>query len=204
MTHRWLAGTASLLIAVGLNLAALGAVGAAVASWRSGGPVAGGAGRIAVVLVQAAPQRVEAREPIAPDVDAKPATSAARDEALRASPVAPPASSVPLAARDGTANSVRYFRIGEVERPATPDSDWNLDPAALDVAGLTRLVFEVFVGADGMVVGCTILEPPTLDEATRAALVERLRQTTLQPAERGGVAVASVRRIEMSVTSTTE
>jgi hypothetical protein len=98
-----------------------------------------------------------------------------------------------------TANAVRYYRTGEVDRPSQPDSDWNLDAAALDAAGVSTMAFEVFVGSDGTIVDCAILEPKALADPARIALEARLRQTVLRPAERGGVAVPSVRRIEMSV-----
>ena len=110
---------------------------------------------------------------------------------VAASPKAPPA------ARDG-GSTVRFYRSSEVDRPAEPDSDWNLDTAVLDAAGVERLVFEMFIGHNGEVIGCTILEPASLDTQARQTIEERLRQTTLKPAIRGGTAVASVRRIEVS------
>lgn len=94
---------------------------------------------------------------------------------------------------------MRFYRSGEVDRPAEPDSDWNLDTAALDSASIQTLVFDIFVNRDGEVVGCKILAPATLPDSTRDALEDRLRQTVLRPALRGGTAVASVRRIEVSV-----
>ena len=94
---------------------------------------------------------------------------------------------------------IRYYRFGEVDRPAMPDSDWNLDTATLDAAGLNRLVFEIFVSSSGEVIACTILQPGALTSHTRRALEDRLRHTTLQPARRDGRAVASVRRIELTV-----
>ena len=109
------------------------------------------------------------------------------------------ATNAPLQALDG-ASVVRFYRSSEVDRPAEPDSDWNLDTAVLDVAGVERLVFEVFIGRNGEVVACTILEPVALDSQARQTIEDRLRQTALQPAVLGGAAVASVRRIEVSAT----
>ena len=95
--------------------------------------------------------------------------------------------------------SLRFYDFAEVERPAEPDSDWNLDPAVLDSSGVQTLVFDIFIGPAGEVVGCTILSPTDIAPETRQVLEERLRQTVTRPALREGIAVASVRRIEMSV-----
>ena len=95
---------------------------------------------------------------------------------------------------------VRFYRFDEVDRPAMPDSDWNLDTQFLDAAGVSRLVFEVFVSATGEIVECTIVEPETLDDDVRQRLVDRLRQSTIEPAMRAGLPVASVRKIEVTTT----
>lgn len=92
-----------------------------------------------------------------------------------------------------------FYSSAEVERPAEPNSDWNLDPAALDLNGITSLVFDIFIGRDGEVIACTILDPAELAPETRLALEQRLRQSVAQPALRGGLPVPSVRRIEVSV-----
>lgn len=92
-----------------------------------------------------------------------------------------------------------FYTFGEVHSPALPDADWNLDTADFAVLGLNRLVFEVFISDQGKVVACTILEPATLTDDNRRMLEERLRQTSLQPAQRAGLPVASVRKIEMDL-----
>jgi hypothetical protein len=197
--QRRVAATLSVLAAVGLNLAALTAFGAAVANWRTGSVHPGGSAWItAVYVVPPAPQ------PPPPDpprrVTPAPAQRSAAMPERQPTPTVAASPPVPKnTAPSDTANTVRYYRTGEVDRPAQPDSDWNLDAAALDAAGVSTMAFEVFVGSEGEVVDCTILEPKTLAEPTRIALEARLRQTVLRPAERGGVAVPSVRRIEMSV-----
>ncbi|MDQ6681011.1 MAG: hypothetical protein M3Y67_08615 [Pseudomonadota bacterium] len=98
-------------------------------------------------------------------------------------------------------NPVRFYTFSEVDSPAAPDSDWNLDVGALDAIGLKRLVFEVLVSDRGEIVGCTILDPPGLDDNVRRGLEQRLRETSLQPALRAGRFVASERRIELFVSS---
>lgn len=117
----------------------------------------------------------------------------------------PPAPAVPkaLLATSEADNPARFYRSSEVDRPAAPDSDWNLDTALLDAAGVETLVFEIFIDRSGEVVGCAILEPSTLGAAARHAIEARLSQTLLQPAMRAGIAVASVRRIEVTTRNPT-
>ena len=197
------AAATSLLIAVGLNLAGLAAFGAVTAQWRVGSSrpaEPGQPSRVTTVYVVPQTAATTVPEPIRSS-SAEPHRAAAPSEVQRPAPLpAAPTTPAPTTALpvDAT-NTVRYYRIGEVDTPAMPDSDWNLDTAALDTVGLSRMVFEVFVGSDGMIVECTILEPKALAEGTRKSLEDRLRQTVLQPAMRGGAAVPSLRRIEISV-----
>ena len=112
----------------------------------------------------------------------------------------PPAPSAHSGTSTATpAPAVRYYGFHEVDTPARPQSDWPLDVDMLDEIGITRLVFEVMVSDRGEVVGCTVLDPSGIDETARRTLEERLQQTPLTPARRGGRNVASVRRIELLV-----
>ena len=94
---------------------------------------------------------------------------------------------------------MRFYRSDEVDLPAQPDSDWNLDAVTLAEAGLSALVFDMLIGPQGEVISCTIVGPDVLRAELREALEGRLRQTVLQPALKAGEPVASVRRIEVSV-----
>ena len=187
----------SVVAAFALNGLAIGAFAAAVARWQAPADASGTTSWItAVALPPPALERSEVVAParLSPAVDSTPAHPAVAPPLQRlevAPPVAPPSA--------GEANNpVRFYRSSEVDRPAEPDSDWNLDTAVLDAAGVETLVFEIFIDRDGRVVGCRVLEPATLDTAARQMLEQRLRETALQPAMRGGAAVASVRRIEVS------
>jgi hypothetical protein len=112
----------------------------------------------------------------------------------------PPETTKPAPALQATeAPSSRFYRIDEVDMPALPDSDWNLDAATLDAAGLSRIVFDVLISRSGEVVGCEVTEPRNLDPTTKRSLEDRIREATLQPAQRQGANVPSVRRIELSV-----
>jgi hypothetical protein len=92
-----------------------------------------------------------------------------------------------------------FYGFQEVDSPAYPTSDWNLDVDALDAIGVTRLVFEVLISDSGDVVGCTVLDPTDLTDDVRRRLEQRLSETTLEPARRAGQLVASMRRIELVV-----
>ena len=191
----------SLLLATGMNVLALGGVAEVVAQWRSASGQARETSWITTVAV-ASPVTGESKpeSPAANPARAKRAGTPAPDRQHRETA---PSTNAPAAPAEGT-SPVRFYRFREVDSPAEPDSDWNLDTAALESAGLNRLVFEVFVSSTGELVECTILEPETLGADTRRTLEDRMRQTRLQPALRGGSPVASVRRIEVSVLAALE
>ena len=126
--------------------------------------------------------------------------------ATRATPHRPP-QNLPTA-RTGAAateseppQQVLFYTFREVDSPAFPESDWNLDVESLDSIGVQRLVFEVLVSDRGQVVGCMVLDPPNLADDVKRQLETRLSETPLLPALRGGRLVASVRRIELLVTA---
>jgi len=94
---------------------------------------------------------------------------------------------------------VLFYTFHEVDSPAFPESDWNLDVESLDSVGVQRLVFEVLVSDRGQIVGCTVLAPTNLAGDVKRNLETRLSETPLLPALRAGQLVASVRRIELVV-----
>ena len=187
----------SVAAAVMLNGLAIGAFAAAVTRWHAPSGAASQAAWITTFTVAHPTPELAATAPPAGAMPAPKSAAVAAAPPPRLTAVA--ATKTPLQALGG-ASVVRFYRSSEVDRPAEPDSDWNLDTAVLDVAGVERLVFEVFIGRNGEVVACTILEPVALDSQARQTIEDRLRQTALQPAVLGGAAVASVRRIEVSAT----
>jgi hypothetical protein len=92
-----------------------------------------------------------------------------------------------------------FYTFHEVDNPAFPESDWNLDAEALDAIGVQRLAFEVLISDLGDVVGCTVLSPTDLAEEAKRSLERRISATRMLPAERHGAPVASVRRIELAL-----
>ena len=187
----------SVAAAVMLNGLAIGAFAAVVTRWHAPSGASSQAAWVTTFTVARPTPELAATAPPAR------AMAEPNPDAIAAAPLprltAAAATKAPPQPLDG-GSAVRFYRSSEVDRPAEPDSDWNLDTAVLDTAGVDRLVFEVFIGRNGEVVGCTILEPTALNPQARQTIENRLRQTALQPAVRGGAAVASVRRIEVSAT----
>jgi len=139
-------------------------------------------------------------------------TSAQAADSILRSPPSPPTAANPPAdaplawakgieVRAPAEQPIRFYRFPEVDRPADPQPDWDIDPEALDKLGLRRLAFEVLINDRGEIVGCTILDPPALADDIRNDLEARLQATPMNPAVRGGQRVASVRRIELLLTS---
>lgn len=210
-TRRSAALAVSLVVAIALNLVAISVFTGVAAKWRSAiaparqtawittvaapPPTASPAPEVEVGAPRvAAPEPQEAANAAEPQRRAIPRPDPKPTEAVTLSPPT-------RAAGPGDAATHRFYRFHEVDEPAMPESDWNFDAAFLDAAGLRRVVFEVYVNRSGEVVGCAILEPEELSAQTREAMEERLRQVILKPAMRAGLAVASVRRIELSVSS---
>ena len=178
-----------------LNLLAIGAFAAATSRWHAlAGRALHTSWITAVTVTRASPPP----EPAAPaGAAAEKAPLVVPEPAIPALPRAIVAPVAPTASAE--AGPMRFYRSSEDDQPAEPDSDWNLDTAALDTAGIERLVFDIFIGRDGEVVACMIVEPAALDADARQTLETRLRETALRPARLGGATVASAQRIEVSV-----
>lgn len=189
--------------ALALNLVAIGVFAAVATHWQST-PTSGA--RTSWITATTIEPQVETtathedparavEQPMTPPDRARPAAveraPVPMSLPMPQTPSAPPAEGEPM----------RFYGFGEVDRPAEPepDSDWNLDPAALDVLGVQALVFDIFISRTGEVIDCEIVEPRSLTDEARFSLQQRVRETVLQPAIRHEVAVASVRRIEISV-----
>ena len=112
-----------------------------------------------------------------------------------------PAANTTPASLQSAPQPVVFYAFHEVEKPAFPESDWNLDIESLDAIGVQRLAFEVLISDRGDVVGCTVLAPADLTDEVKHGLEQRLSATRLLPAERQGQFVASVRRIDLTVSA---
>jgi hypothetical protein len=194
--------TACAVLAVMLNAGAIGLATQASARWQGVAASASENPRsVSIVLLPTPAQLPD--EPAAPAALAAPPPIDApvvTPRLPRPAPLSPPTART-AAATEATepAQPVLFYTYREVDTPAFPESDWNLDVGILDEIGVQRLVFEVLVSDHGQVVGCTVLQPADLADDVKRSLEKRLSETSLLPALRAGQLVASVRRIELLV-----
>lgn len=153
-----------------------------------------------LLVAPMAPAAVAANRPTA----AAPVKAIAVDARATPGTVTQRASGLPARLADATTASradaeLRFFRLGEVDEPAEPASDWNLDVATLDQLGIDHVIFEVLVSDRGEIINCALALPLDLRPEVRLGLEKRLRQTEMRPAIKEGTRVASYRRIELYV-----
>jgi len=183
------------VLAVVLNAAALGLVANA--------PSGSGGGLVArsEALPHGTMTLVSGREAPTPTVDAFATRIGSELSKRRSAKVAEPivTSTTTASSTDTRPQPIVFYTFHEVDNPAFPESDWNLDADALDAIGVERLAFEVLINDRGEVVGCTVLSPADLKDDVKRSLERRLSETRLLPAERQGRFVPSVRRIELAL-----
>ena len=196
MSHKPASLAACAVLAGALNAGAIGIAASASSAWHG----------VAVSRSNDAPPRamtlVSAHDD--PAVPAASALNAAPSDATSNAPAPtlaklPAASTTPAPLPSLPPQPVVFYTFHEVDNPAFPESDWNLDVESLDAIGVQRLAFEVLISDRGDVVGCTVLAPADLADDVKRGLEQRLSATRLLPAERSGQLVASVRRIELAV-----
>ena len=128
-------------------------------------------------------------------------TSTSQTQAVRPAgtasppPVAQPPTTVAESAETLTAR--RYFDVTEVDTPAMPLSDWEIDAESLLARGVSKLSFEILISEDGEGERCRILTLESFSSIASDSLAARLCSTRLSPALKAGIAVPSVRRIEL-------
>lgn len=188
----------SLAVAIALNAVVLTVAAVQVQAWHAPTSPAHAVAWVTAVAAPAkAPESVEAprfARSNLPPLEPAPVPRRGDADTVAATPKSPPSTS-------DDDRVVRFYKYREVDRIAEPESGWNLDAAVLDSSGIQTLAFEIFIDASGGVVACTILAPADLPDGMRSLLEKRLRETVMEPAQRNGVRVASVRRIEVSVQS---
>jgi len=92
-----------------------------------------------------------------------------------------------------------YFDVTEVDTPAAPTPDWALDPSMLVRNAIQSLKVEVLVSETGRAERCTIVSMQPARPDLRALIARQLCETRLVPAIRSGVAVPSVRHVEILI-----
>ena len=104
---------------------------------------------------------------------------------------------------DASADESRhFFSIEEVDAPAVPQPDWHVDVGMLLGMGVRSFAVEVLIDETGIAKHCSVarMEPDqTFELQQRVAMT--LCETRLRPAIRRGVAVPSVRHIELLLAS---
>lgn len=91
----------------------------------------------------------------------------------------------------------RYFDVSEVDQPAVPTPDWVLDPSMLLRNAVRALKVEVLISETGRPERCTVVSMEPTKTSLYGAIQRQLCSTQLTPAIRHGVAVRSVRHVEI-------
>jgi hypothetical protein len=114
----------------------------------------------------------------------------------------PPVVAVPTGSNTPPASGRRYFDTSEVDAPAMPLPEWQVDVPMLMGLGVRSVSVDVLISEAGVAQQCAItrIEPPQ-PPALQLEVAARLCETVLRPAQRRGVAVASVRHIELVLAS---
>ena len=187
-------------------------VGVAV-SWAWLSPV-GEAVQVKAVAAPAARQATLQVRTITPPALAVVQAAPVRVPTVAALPTPPPLTRVPRATVPAMLEPItelrplfrgwsrHHFDVSEVDTAAVPQPDWQVDIELLLARGITQLHFEVLISETGQLERCEVLqvEPATAavqDDSLAQTLAAHLCTTTATPALRAGVAVPSVRRIEL-------
>ena len=92
----------------------------------------------------------------------------------------------------------RYFDMSEVDDPAMPLPEWNVDVPMLMGLGVRSVSIDVLISETGVAQQCVVTRiEPQQPSSLQVTVASRLCDTVLRPAQRRGVAVASVRHIEL-------
>ncbi len=113
-------------------------------------------------------------------------------------PSAPPDSMTEPTIDVATPDGRRYFGVDEVDAPAMPRPEWQVDVPLLMGIGVRTFSVEVLISETGVAEQCSVIRiEPEQATALRHSVAAQLCETVLTPAMRRGVAVPSVRHIEL-------
>ena len=97
---------------------------------------------------------------------------------------------------------LRYFDASEVDTPAMPLPEWQVDVPLLMAEGVRSISVDVLISEAGVAQQCAVTRiEPQQPPGLLAAVASKLCETTLRPALRQGLAVPSVRHIELVLAS---
>ncbi|MDL2337795.1 MAG: hypothetical protein QFE16_08135 [Pseudomonadota bacterium] len=109
-----------------------------------------------------------------------------------------PTSIAELEIDTATPDGRRYFGVNEVDVPAVPRPEWQVDVPLLMGLGVHSFSVDVLIGETGIAEHCTLTRiEPEQPATVRNAVAAQLCETALSPAMRRGIAVPSVRHIEL-------
>jgi hypothetical protein len=150
-----------------------------------------------------APLAVFAPPQMPPVVPLKPRASKSKlKPKLDTTPLVDASPTAPLAAPSEPAPiEPHYFELAEVDEPALPKTDWQLDTDFAFSLGIRKLSFEVRVNELGAPVSCHLLDMEPFVSVVIDVLAEQICLTPMQPAQRAGVAVPSVKVVELVLAS---
>lgn len=104
---------------------------------------------------------------------------------------------LPLAEPD-TTEGPRYFTVSEVDKPAVPRPDWQVDVPLLMGLGVRSFSVDVLISETGSAEQCAVTRiEPEQSVDLRHVVETKFCETVLSPALRRGVAVRSIRHIEL-------
>ncbi len=92
-----------------------------------------------------------------------------------------------------------YLPIEDVDQPATPLGDWDIDPDLLPRNTSLQVKLQLWISAQGTIDQWDLLEASLTDAGLVDKILSNLQHTRLQPALLNHVAVPSVRRLELSI-----
>ncbi|MDO9313459.1 MAG: hypothetical protein Q7T97_02805 [Burkholderiaceae bacterium] len=150
------------------------------------------------VTVQLHPWVAPQADPLIEPTDASSMTEEAVQSSAEDLPALTIASAPPLSLDAPAEEGRYYFSVEEVDTPAIPNPDWQVDVALLLGMGVRSFNVNVLINETGVAELCTITRMEPEQPVDLRKLVEmKLCETVLRPAIRRGAAVPSVRHIEL-------
>jgi hypothetical protein len=93
-----------------------------------------------------------------------------------------------------------YLPIEDVDQPATPLGDWDINPDLLPRNTTLQVQLQLWISAQGTIDQWDLLDASLPDAELVNNILSNLQHTPLQPALLNHVAVPSMRRLEIAIT----
>ncbi|MEO8122386.1 MAG: hypothetical protein ABI606_24070 [Rhodoferax sp.] len=115
-----------------------------------------------------------------------------------ASLIAKPSQSTLLRGKNQSAEVTGYLGIDDVDQPAMPVGEWVIDPQAWPLGRSSRLTFQVWISATGVIDHWELIGDLAGDTTAMRGL-QQLSETIVNPALLNGLPVASFRLLEVVI-----